>query len=157
LGFEPNDEGAFCRKVHVGIPDDACADKFDCENLVGVVATPKKWVAYLDQVRIELKIGPADPCGDFIDIFGTELGFFGKTDHRVPFDLQNAARRILSITEWTAKKASEILHVIVIACSHTDSHTEIPLSLVEVRISGHFDKLGDMLMAKTLLQIIWPV
>jgi hypothetical protein len=91
LGFEPNYDGAFCRKVPVGIPDDACADKFDGENLVGVVATLKKWMTYLDQVHIELKIGPTDPCGNFIDIFGAELGFFGKTDHRVPFDLQKAA------------------------------------------------------------------
>jgi hypothetical protein len=76
LGFEPNDEGAFCRKVHVGVADNACADKFDCENLVGVVAPLENWMAHLKQALIELKIGPADSSGDFVDVFGAELGLF---------------------------------------------------------------------------------
>jgi hypothetical protein len=65
-------------------PEYAGADKIVGEYIVRVVHL-KKRVADLDQARIELKIGSTDLSGDFIDIFGTELWFFGKAYHQVPF------------------------------------------------------------------------
>jgi hypothetical protein len=49
------------------------------------VVSLKKRVACLDQVRVELKSGSANSGGNFIDVFGAELWFFGNADHQVPF------------------------------------------------------------------------
>jgi hypothetical protein len=71
--------------VHVGVTDHPGAAKFICEQLVGVIISLKKRVADLDQARIKLKIGSTDLGGNFKDVFGTELWFFGKAYHQVPF------------------------------------------------------------------------
>jgi hypothetical protein len=85
LGFEANNEGIFCGTVHIGVTDHPGAGKFICEQLVRVVVPLKKRAADFDQARIELKIGSTNLGGNFINVFGAELWFFGKAYHQVPF------------------------------------------------------------------------
>jgi hypothetical protein len=86
LGPEANDERILRRKVYVGLQDHPNTDKILGEQLIGGVYLKKSGTRF-DQVRVELKKGSANTGGNFIDVFGAELGLFGKTDHQDSFFL----------------------------------------------------------------------
>ena len=71
----------------------------------------------------------------------------------IPLDLQNAAGRFLSITEWMAKKTPEILYELVnsVECEHDVSDMLLEWYKRLKKIGFHGDEIKTMVCIRSIV------